>query len=168
MFRVLQNRGQWTQVKSIFCIYTVCQTKKVAWWFLCSGYWHLSESTRCDHIVHPFHSEASAQLDRLHVTFSSSGEGGEEEAHAESIFDITKSIDEGGVPATQKAPVKQSNILQHMLYRIITTICSYLAFLLIPCNLTSHTQKNHKLNNALLCWLLNMTSHLSLMMWSNL
>ena len=60
---------------------------------------HLSETTRCNHIVHPLHSEASAQLDRLNVTFSRTSEGREEEAHAEGIVDITEGIDEGGVPA---------------------------------------------------------------------
>lgn len=81
-------------------------------------YWHLSERTRCDHIVHPFHSEASAQLDRLHVTFSCSGEGGEEEAHAKCIFDITESIDEGGVPATQRSTskAKQLHTIYYTLY----------------------------------------------------
>lgn len=63
---------------------------------------HLSETTRCDHIVHPLHSEASAQLDCLHVTFPCSGKCGEEEAHAEGIIDITKSINKGGIPATKK------------------------------------------------------------------
>lgn len=33
------------------------------------------------------------------MTFSCSGEGREEEAHAEGIVDITERIDEGGVPA---------------------------------------------------------------------
>ena len=71
-------------------------------WLLCSVNWHLSESTRCNHIVHPLHTEASAQLDRLDVTFSCSGEGGEEEAHAEGVVDVTESVDEGGVPAIKK------------------------------------------------------------------
>lgn len=64
---------------------------------------HLSESTRCNHKIHPLHSEAPAQLNGLNVTFSCSGEGREEEAHAEGIIDITESIDKGRVPAKQKS-----------------------------------------------------------------
>lgn len=69
---------------------------------LCIVKWHLSESTRCNHKVHPLHSEASAQLDRLNVTFSCSGEGREQEAHAEGVVNIAERIDEGRVPATKK------------------------------------------------------------------
>lgn len=65
--------------------------------------WHLSERPRCNHVVHPLHSESLAQLDCLHMAFSCSGKGGEEEAHAEGIVDITESINEGGVPATKRS-----------------------------------------------------------------
>lgn len=71
---------------------------KAAWWLLHSVKWHLSESTRCNHKVHPLHSEASAQLDCLNVAFSCSGERGKEKTHAEGIVDIPESINEGGVP----------------------------------------------------------------------
>lgn len=59
---------------------------------------HLSESTRCDHIIHPLYGEAPAQLDCLNVTFSSAGEGGEEEGHAQGIIDITEGINERRIP----------------------------------------------------------------------
>lgn len=36
------------------------------------------------------------------MTFSCTGEGREEEGHAEGIVDITEGIDEGGVPAVTK------------------------------------------------------------------
>lgn len=36
------------------------------------------------------------------MTFSCTGKGREEEAHAEGIVDITEGIDEGGVPAITK------------------------------------------------------------------
>lgn len=65
--------------------------------------WHLSERTRWNHVVHPLHSESPAQLDCLHMAFSCSGKGGEEESHAEGIIDITESINEGGVPAIKRS-----------------------------------------------------------------
>lgn len=65
-------------------------------------YWHLSECTGCNNKVHPLHSEASAELDGLNMTFSCPGEGREEEAHAEGIINITESVDKGGIPATKK------------------------------------------------------------------
>lgn len=62
-------------------------------------YWHLSERTRCNDKFHPLHSEASAELNGLDMTFSCPGEGREEEAHAKGIINITESIDKGGIPA---------------------------------------------------------------------
>lgn len=79
-------------------------------WLLCSVKLHLFESTGCNHIVHPLHSEASAQLDCLNVAFSRSGEGGEEEAHAEGIVDVTESINEGGVPATRRSTTDETKL----------------------------------------------------------
>lgn len=64
--------------------------------------WHLSERTGCNDKVHPLHSEASAELDGLNMTFSCPGKGREEEAHAEGIINITESINKGGIPATKK------------------------------------------------------------------
>lgn len=75
---------------------------------------HLSERTWCDHIVHPLHSEASAQLDCLHMTFSCSSKSGEEEAHAEGIVDITEGINEGWIPAKQRST---SNIYEVLFWQ---------------------------------------------------
>lgn len=90
--------SNWRHINTSHSLF-ISQTRKL----LCREKQHLSESTRCNHKVHPLHSEAPAQLDRLNVTFSCSGEGREEEAHAEGIVDITESIDEGGVPATKRS-----------------------------------------------------------------
>lgn len=65
-------------------------------------YWHLSESSRCNDKVHPLHSEASAELDGLNVTFSCPCKGREEEAHAEGIINITEGINKGGIPVAKE------------------------------------------------------------------
>ena len=76
---------------------------------------HLSERTGCDDIVHPLHSEASAQRDCLNVALSCSGESGEEEAHAEGIVDVTESINEGRVPATKRRTSEETEPLKRFL-----------------------------------------------------
>lgn len=75
---------------------------------------HLSERTWCNHIVHPLHSKASAQLDCLHMTFSCSSKSREEEAHAEGIVDITEGINEGWIPAKQRST---SNIYEVLFWQ---------------------------------------------------
>lgn len=79
---------------------------------------HLSESTTCDYVVHPLHSEPSAQLDGLHVAFARSRKGGEEEAHAECIVNVTEGVNEGGIPATQQSTINMTG-QQNNTWRIL-------------------------------------------------
>lgn len=65
-------------------------------------HWYLSESTSCNDIVHPLHSETSAQLDCLDMALSRSCESREEEAHAKTVINVSQGINEGGVPVTEK------------------------------------------------------------------
>jgi hypothetical protein len=77
---------------------------------------YLPERARCDYVVHPLHSEASAQRDGLDVALPRAGKCGEQEAHREGVVDVTEGIDESGVPGTQIDPnITLSRIIGHPL-----------------------------------------------------